>query len=237
MLKTNEAEFKPVQQRHDKVLIIGGGESLIDFDWDLLKKFKGVIITVNNVVYHIPRADYWITVDPMSHGKPQRAMVDRVDGVYYFCAYPDIKKFPFDAKFYKTVNGIHYLERIFPEDYSGKLNIPKVGDYSLQEDKDKITTGNSCYGALGLAYHFEAKKIAMIGVDGYGYGHWYNKLDPYSSGWKDKEGDYLARIPPIYASSVKQFKKRKTEVVLGSPDSPIDCFDKMSPEEAIKWLK
>lgn len=229
----NKADFKPVTQRHDKVLIVGGGESLIGFDINKIKDFDGVIITVNSVVNHLPRADYWITVDPMSHGKPQKAMRNKKDGTYYFCAYPDVDRNPFDAQFYQTVGGVHYLERVVPIDYEN----PQIKDsYLLQEDKDKITTGDSCYGALGLAYHFEATKIIMIGVDAYGYGHWYDKLDPYNRAFGKDFGKYLARLPLIYKNSVKQFEKRGAKVVLGSPDSPIDCFEKMTPEEAFSYF-
>jgi hypothetical protein len=218
--------FQEVTQRHEKVLIIGGGESLCGFDWKLLDDWDGVIITVNNVVYHLPRADYWITVDPMSGGLPQRAMREKINGVYYYCAFPDLNKDIFDKPYYETVEGIHYLERIVPEE-----------SYKLQEDKDKITTGDSCYGALGLAYHFEAKLIIMLGVDvNGGYGHWYDKTDPYNREWGDKFGEYQSSLPHIYEQSVEQFQKRGTVVINGSLNSAIDCFTKMKPEEAIKYI-
>lgn len=81
--------FIPVTQRHDKVLIVGGGESLIGFDIEQLKDFDGVIITVNNVINHLPRAEYWMTVDPMRGGEPQEAMRNLKEGTYYYCAYPN----------------------------------------------------------------------------------------------------------------------------------------------------
>lgn len=221
-----KAEFKPVIQRHDKVLIIGGGESLIGFDFNRLKGFDGVIVTVNNVINHLPRVDYWITVDPMSNGSPQQAMVNRKEGIYYFCAYPRE-----DDEHYQTVQGVHYLERIVPEDKEGLIE-----NYMLQEDKDKITTGDSCYGALGLAYHFEASKIILLGIDGYGYGHWYDKSDPYNKGWGEKFDNYLSRIPLIYSNSVRQFEDRGCKVVNGSPESKIDCFERMSPEKAFNYF-
>lgn len=228
-----KAKFLDVKHNHERVLIIGGGESLIGFDINQIVDFKGAIITVNNVVCHLPRADYWITVDPMSQGNPQKAMLERKPGTYYYCAYPDIDKNPFDAQFYKTVKGVHYLERIVPCDYE---NPEKKADYSLQEDKNKITTGDSCYGALGLAYHIRAKEIVMLGVDAYGFGHWYNKLDPYNVAWRDRFSDYLSRIPPIYKASVKQWEKRGAKVVNGSPESKIDCFERMTPQEAYKFF-
>jgi hypothetical protein len=220
--------FRPVEQKHDKVLIIGGGESLEYFDFEQLNSFNGVIITVNNVIFHLPRCDYWITVDPMDKKlKPQRGMRDKVEGVYYYCAYPDLEKTPWDKEYYQTVEGVHYLERIVPED-----------DYKLQENKSKITTGDSVYGALGLAYHMEAKEIVMLGVDGYGYGHWYDKEEPYNGRFiSDFKQKYLDKLPNIYKQSVCQFNKRGTRVTNGSEKSIINCFERMTPQEAYNLIK
>lgn len=219
-------EFLPVTERHEKVLIIGGGESLIDFDFSKTTFLSCAIITVNNVVFHVPRSDYWITVDPMRDDLPQRAMREQKPYCKYFCAFPDLDKTPQDYPYYKKAENVHLLERIIPE------------TYSLQTEKNKITTGDSIFGALNLAYHFEAKKIAMIGVDVYGFGHWYNKGSPYN-GYNQKHEDFEAykkRIPPIYETSVKQFNERGCTVVNGSPKSKIECFWKMTPDEAIKFL-
>lgn len=214
--------FRKVKERHYKVLIVGGGESLIGFDMNKLKEFDGAIITVNNVVYHLPCCDYWITVDPMSNGEPQRAMRDKVWGVKYFCAFPDLKKHPQDIEAYETVSGVHYLERTQPN---------TVG-YRLEEDKNKIKTGDSIYGALGLAYHMEAKQIIMLGVDGSGYGHWYDRGEQYNP----HNVPDLENVPSIYRSSLEQFEKRGTKVVNGSENSIIDCFERMNPEEAFSFF-
>lgn len=230
--------FEPVTQKHGKVIIIGGGESLEDFDFEQLKDFDGAVITVNNVIFHLPRVDYWITVDPMERsGLPQKGMRMQEDGVYYYCAYPDLEKYPHDKPFYQEVDGVHYLERIVPSGAEYKYFTDK-DNYRLQEEKNKITTGDSIYGALGLAYHFEAKKIVLLGVDGYGYGHWYDKKDPYNAyNQKDFKKKYLDNIPRIYRQSVKQLSEKGVEVLNGSPSSIIDCFKRVSPQEAINWIR
>ncbi len=224
--------FRPVEQKHDRVLIVGGGESLIDFDMEQLRDFKGAIICVNNIVYHLPRADYWITVDPMHNGQPQQALTDQIKGVYYFCAYPDLVKNPWYRPYYSPVQNVHYLERIVPveDEETGKK------DYSLQEDKDKITTGDSCYGALGLAYHFGAKEVILLGIDVYGFGHWYNKEDPYNKNFGKGFKQYTRNIPLIYKQSVQQWKDRGAKIVNGSRHSKIDCFERMDPQEAFTYF-
>lgn len=216
--------FRPVEQRHDKVLIIGGGESLRGFDFSLLDSYKGVIITVNSVIKHLRRADYWITVDPTLNCMPQDNMTNRRDDCYYFACYPRLDDS--NRKWYPIVDGIHYLERMTPEE---------VGNSRLQEDKSKIMTGDSIYGALGLAYHFEAKEVIMLGVDVYGEGHWYDTTDPYNKGWGSRFEQYKSNRPPIYAQSVDQFNIRGTKVINGSLYSKIDCFERMTPQDAINY--
>jgi len=230
--------FIPVYQKHDKIIIIGGGESLIGFDFEQLNDFDGAIITVNNVIFHLPRADYWITVDPMDkEGNPQRGMREQFEGTYYYCAFPDLERRPWHNKFYKMVENVHYLERIVPGNNESNYGMNQKDGYELQEDKRKITTGDSIYGALGLAYHFGAKKIVMLGVDGYGYGHWYDKNSPYNAhGIKDFENKYLNNIPRIYRQSVQQFNNRGCEVINGSQESKVDCFKRTTPQEAISLV-
>lgn len=207
----------PVHQRHKKVIIIGGGESLIGFDFSQLDDFEGAIITVNSVIYHIPRADYWITCDLSSL---QKGLDTMRDDCYYYAGYP------FNSKHYKMKNGVHYLDKVM--DVS----------YRLQEDKDKITgVVDSVYGALNLAYHFEAEEIVLLGVDCYGYGHWYDTESPYNAkGSKNWEQHTIERIVQIYQKSVEQFEERGTVVVNGSLDSKITAFPRMTPEEAFNKL-
>jgi hypothetical protein len=221
--------FSPVYQKHDNVLIIGGGESLKGFDFDQLLDFSGRIIVVNNVIFHVPRADYWMTVDPSKNRRPQKAMMKKRDGTYYFCAQPKVEEWEtpeYHRRWYPEVHGIHYLERI------------SNGDYSLQEDKTKITTGDSIYGALGLAYHMEAKKIAVLGLDVKGFGHWYNDKDPYNGHNQPEEkfNTYKENLKGIFRSCLPQIKQRGIEIVNGSPESTIDAFPKMTPQEAYNFL-
>jgi hypothetical protein len=210
--------FKPVKQRHEKVLIIGGGESLEGFNFEQTKGFDGVIITVNNVITHIPRADYWISIDL---AKSLEGLETTFEDCYYYAGYPI-----FDSP-YKNRKDIHFLEKIIPEE-----------DFSLQEDKSKITGDvDSIYSALNLAYHFEAKKICLLGIDCYGYGHWYDKGSPYNAYNQANFGNHLNRLPIRYKQSVEQFNKRDCLVVNGSPKSRIDCFPRMTAQEAYNLIK
>lgn len=221
--------FDKVTEKFDKVIIVGGGESAKELDMGQLIDFDGAIIAVNHSIEYMPRADFWITVDPMFQGKPQSPMLSMREDCKYYCAFPDLDKIPEnEAIHYTKVNGVHYLERIVPED----------GVYSLQEDKDKITTGDSCFGALGLAYHFEPKCILMLGIDLYGYGHWYDTSSPYNM-HKVPDADFEAyknRLIGYYKTAKKQLDKKKINVINGNTKSRVDCFKKMSPLAAYDYI-
>lgn len=207
----------PVYQRHKKVIIIGGGESLIGFDFSQLDDFDGAIITVNSVIYHIPRADYWITCDLSSL---QKGLQTLKKGCYYYAGYP------FFPKGYYMKTDVHYLDKVMDE------------SYRLQEDKCKITgLVDSTYGALNLAYHFEAEEIVMLGIDYYGFGHWYDTKSPYNAkGVKNWKEHTIERWLHIYEKSVKQFEKRGTKVINGSKNSAIKCFNRMTPQDAVNCI-
>lgn len=225
--------FSEVKEKHERVLIVGGGESLSQFNFNLLKNLDIAVVTVNNVVFHLPVVNYWITIDPIQNdGLPQRGMREQKAGVKYFCGLPDLSKIQNagDRNYYQRaiLPGVQYLERILPEN----------DHYTLQEDKSKITTGDSIYSALGLAYHFEARKIAMIGVDVYGFGHWYDSKSPYN-GYNqstEKWEAYRNNVRRIYAHSVDQFVDKGIQVYNGSEESFVDCFPRMSPLEAVSKL-
>jgi len=208
---------KEVKQKHNKVLIVGGGESLVGFDLDLIKNFDGAVVTVNSVIHHLPRADYWITVDLSTL---QKGLFPMKEDCYYYAGYPKLKD-------YEKVEGVHYLEKIVPKSL-----------YKLQEDKDKITGGvDSIYGALNLAYHFEAKEIIILGMDCYGFGHWYDLEQPYNAcGIENWDKVWLSGIIKRYGNCTKQLENRRVKVVNGSKHSKIDCFERMTPEEAIKYF-
>jgi hypothetical protein len=208
--------FESVKQRHKKVLIIGGGESLIGFNFEQTKGFDGAIITVNRIIEHIPRADYWISGDL---SKPQKPLENMKEDCYYYAGYPTI------ITEYNIVEGVHYLDKVVSE------------DYQLQGEKNKVTGGvDSIYCALNLAYHFEAEKIVLLGVDCYGYGHWYDKKDPYNGyGLKDFKEKFTDRLPEKYSQSLVQLKN--TVVINGSEKSRIECFRRMKPQEAYNMIK
>ena len=84
----------------------------------------------------------------------------------------------------------------------------------LSEDPRSIHTGNSAYGALGLAYHMRPAHILLYGIDG-------SRHDRATGGRPNR----LDHLPLLFASAVPQLEKVGIDVVNMSPKSRLCCFN------------
>lgn len=118
------------------------------------------VIAVNGAIEWLPRADYFFTLDPSPENR--RRLMYRRAGVTYCAAGP-----------VGNVPGVRGFERIArrgpePRDYGSPAwwlwRWSAVA--GLSDNGRQIHTGNSAYGALGLAYHLGFTDVALIGVDG-----------------------------------------------------------------------
>jgi len=207
-----------VTEHHPRVAIVASGPSARG-----LRLPEGVtILAVNGAIDWLDRADYWFTLDPseanwsrMHHQRP---------GVLYVAAVPD----NFGTRAAETVvmqrpalDGVRYLHRIAGDGY-GSLRC-KPG---LCEDTGGVHTGNSAYGALGLAFHFGARRIALFGVDA--------SPDPRIEGGLPGG---LHHLPELFSSTLSQLRAAGVMVVNGSPNSRVEAFPRMTPAAAAKWLE
>lgn len=201
------------------IVIVGSGASLRGFDWSLVPA-SARIIAVNGAVEAVPRADAFFTLDPSARNR-QRMRVQRA-GVKYYAAVPD------DYGSWRATcpvhragreQGVSWLRRIAGDGPLGSC-------HGLSEDRGSINTGNSAYGALGLAYHWWAERIVLLGVDGRG-DYWHEPGGPAGS---------LAHLPALFASALPQLAARGISVINGSPDSAVTCFLRLPPEAAMEWL-
>jgi len=194
--------FRPVEHRHDKIIIVAGGSSLLGFDYRKLENLPEVkTIAVNNA-FNLFNADYFCTIDPI----PQDKTINQNKG-YKYVGYKE------------PLPNCHMLKRYVCKE--------SALDFMLCEDKDTIQTHNSSYAAFNLAYHMEAKKVLLLGVDADNYNY-----PPESKGYAIS----ISKIPFLFDSALPQINKRGIEVVNGSLQSRVNCFDKMSIEDGLKWL-
>lgn len=202
-------EYGIVAERFEKVLIVASGPSAGAIDWQTIALPKDIaVLTVKSAVKYVPQATHWITVD--GNEKTRNLITLRRPEVRYYAAVPKHYTGPKDGvTFLQRITGIH----------------PRGGEYGLAEDPGTLHAGNSGYAALGLAYHFQARKIALLGIDGHG-GYWFDERGPRS----------LVHLPQLFESAVDQLERRNTKVLNGSEFSNIVCFPRVKPDEAIAWL-
>src|SRR5699024_2682498 len=199
-----------MRRKRRNVIIVASGPSVRAVSRDDILAAGAVVIAVNGAIDWLGRSDYWFTLDP-SQINLVRAN-NRVNGCKYVMALPDNMQAP---------PGVTRMERRQGDAY-GKARALQ----GLSEDKNTIHTGNSAFGAMGLAYHLRPKRIVLLGVAG--------TQERRIAGGCSRT---LRHLPELFSSAVPQLQKRKIDVVNGSPDSRVACFPRTTPQEALCWLK
>jgi len=143
----------------DRFVIVGNGPSAAGYT----PPDDVTVIAVNGAIDWLPRADYWFTLDPSPENMVR--MRERKPNTVYYCANEGNQESPRGVMRLDRVSqkgGREPFEKDTPEWYLWRWG----GMLGLSEDSRKIHSGNSAYGALGLAYHLGAKKVLLVGVDG-----------------------------------------------------------------------
>lgn len=225
-----------VTRRHERVVVCGQGPSWADVDTEQLRKTiasGAVPIFVNGAVdsagplidYRLPEDQpaYWFTLDPSLENLAR--MASPFTRISYLAAVPEDyeQRFPIHQH-------VSYLRRVVRENpdpgsapFAERVLSQIVG--GLSEDPGAVHTGNSGFGALGLAYLMRARRVVLLGIDGRGHRR-----------WDGTENQSLDHLPDLFAGAVEQLKARGVEVVNGCPTSAVTCFPKMSAEEALAWV-
>ncbi len=190
----------------ETIFIIGGGPSLRQFDFNSLKIKK--TIAINKAFYTIPFASavYWTD--------------SRVYGWYK----KDIDNF----------KGLKYtIGR--NRDYSDDVTILRKGmKFGLEEKPDALAHGNnSGYAAINLAYHLGASKIVLLGFDMVTNEHESHFHDGYPTR-KTKNSTYETQFIPAFPHIAGALKNKKIKVYNANPRSLLDCFPKITIDQALK---
>lgn len=222
------ASFDQVTQRASRILIVASGPSATDLDIELVAKAKkaGVyILGVNRSWAWCRHLSGWFTLDPdylvmrylyedIGRGKVQRYAAVPAD-----YGQPDAR-----VKYHRDMprfGGVIYLQRI-------QGIGPMKSQPTLCTNPRAIHTGNSAWGALGLAYHMGPDRIGLIGVDAIkdaGYAH-LPGCPRYP----------FHHLPVLFESAVPQLGEKGIEVRNGSPDSLVTCFPRYKPNAVVEWL-
>ena len=121
------------------------------------------VIAVNGAIHWLARADHWFTLDLSRRN--QAILARPRPGVQYWVAADRSAEIPRHAK------RLERLSSPVPRRAPSRNRSPawwfrRLGCVpGLSSDRGKIHTGNSAYGALGLAKHLGASKVLLVGVD------------------------------------------------------------------------
>ena len=189
--------------KDETIFIIGGGPSLKNFNFDLLKRKK--VIAINKAFLTVPWANvlYW------------------TDSRFYNWFKAQIHAF----KGLKVTN----KPKPVTDDI---INLRDTGRTGLDLDRSSLRHGNnSGYAAINLAVHLGAKKIVLLGYDMSLSGnksHWH---EGYSTPTNHKV--YKNSMLPHFDTLVDPIKKLGIEIWNANPNSDLTCFPKCTIEEGL----
>lgn len=189
----------------ETIYIVGGGPSLKDFDFDLLK--DKVVIAVNKAFLYLPFAQvlYWS------------------DSSFYDTFKKEIHLF----------KGIKATKNPSPKT-DDIINLVETGREGLELEPNGIRTGgNSGYAAINVAYHLGAKKIVLLGFDGKngsgGNTHWHDGYGKKGASDEVMQRNWL----PHYSSLINALEGRRVKIYNTSKFSEIKEIEKISYTEAL----
>lgn len=199
----NLGKIQPIYK--DKVIyIIGGGPSLKNFDWTLLK--DKVKIAINKAFLYVPDAEviYW------------------TDYRFYKWYEKEITEF----KGSKVTNKNKPLK-------TDIINLRDTGRSGLDMDPSSLRHGNnSGFAAINLAVHYGAKKIVLLGYDMNSQAnatHWHDGYTKISHNHKI----YKKSMIPFFSTLVEPLREAGVSVWNANPNSALDTFPKCTLNEAL----
>lgn len=199
---------------NETVFIVGGGPSLIDFDWSLLDNQK--VIGINRAFEVVPNADVLYWTDFTFYNK-YKDYVDSFTGMKI------------------TTNEWHSLDNSI-------IKLKATYDLPIDLGPNTLSRGNnSGYGAINLAIKLGAQRIILLGfdmhADSYTPTHWhdgYDNSNPIIS-------PYLKMINQMdqlkqgidFLNNEYQYN---IEVINACHTSKLKCFPLIKLEEINKYL-
>jgi hypothetical protein len=218
-----------VKPKRNRVFIIGGGTSLTDFDFSLLKDED--IIAVNKSIESVPHATYFITMDYTfitDNNKLTNAdfnIIKNKSETSYFVINTS-------HKYMQNNNGVYTDTRIglrydALEKFTGVIRSNSTYNITtgFGNNTDTFTHGqNSGYCALQLALLLGYAEIYLLGFDLQVHG----AKTHYHSGYKQSPGRFSSGLTEYRANFAKslQLSKVSDRVFSCSPSSYLNSFIK-----------
>lgn len=220
-----------------RYLIVGTGPSVKHFSPSLIKTVLSneniIVVSVNTSIMFLKRADIWFSLDPSKRNLEcyKYCLSKNIYSVLALPGHYNKNRIP------KLTSSSYAfcLKRKSNSTYKSVKNPSTVDEWfekwgcleGLADAPNEIHSGNSLYGALNLVYHDKPDKIGILGLDG-------NSLPSKGGGHVPKN---LSHLPKLFSSAVEQLETHDIKVKVGNKTSSVDCFDRVSCSELIKWLE
>lgn len=194
-----------------RAIIVGDGPSARGF-----VPPEGVaVFAVKRTIHWLPRADYWFSLDP--NEASLECMRNQRPGVAYYCAVDPGDDVP---------AGVTRLERVAHRGREPRARRSSEWWFwrwsavaRLCETPGKVHSGNSAWGALGLAYHLGYRDVLLVGVDGTGDRRQSDGRPPNN----------LSHLPALFRSALGQVKLQTVGRMRGLPTVPLEVWLNESP--------
>jgi hypothetical protein len=203
--------------RGQPCFIIGGGPSLIGFDFERLRG-RGRIIVINKGFEHVPFADVLFFMDHAAfYMKMKRGIFG--EGL---------------IKAWDSFPGIRVFLNLRGRDVQDAYSIKSIGRTGIPTSiRRGIYHGNnSGYGAIGLALCLAADPIYLLGYDA-GYegsqSHWHGGY-----GWRNTQETFQRFGAEIDRLGNAIAQKTSTRVINLNPLSGLRAFAKKSVDEVLR---
>lgn len=191
----------------ETVYIIGGGPSLIGFDWTRLSGKR--TIAVNKSILSYPNADAMYWTDSRVYGW-NKSEIDKFKGPKYTIRHH--VTYPTDVKILRKSN-----------------------KFGLEDSKDAICHGNnSGYAAINLAYLLGAKRIILLGYDmknDGSRGHYHDGYPVPVTG----NNIYKDQFIPGFQIIADLLRQKNIEVYNASMTSALTVWPKISFDKALSF--
>lgn len=211
------ATFEPIPRdwTGQTAYIIGGGPSLIGFDFDPLRKLP-CTIAVKAAAEHLPWARCYFSMDMHDFAARQSRLDDSGFKGERWIACPEkrIAEMPSRSDF-------HFVKR------------NNVGLTGLSFDSHELRGFNSGFTALNFAFLRGAQRIVLFGLDFVKAGYWY---DPQSVHWVnartlstgiETRDDYIEKMKQDFTRAAKELQTEGVAVFIWGEASALDCFPRL----------
>jgi hypothetical protein len=182
-----------------KCIVVGDGPSAAGF-----VPPDGVpVIAVKRAIDGLSRADYWFSLDP--NAASLERMQNQRPGVVYYCACDSTDPLPEGVVRLLRVSGRKAREprpRGTPDWWLWRWSAVS----GLSDKPGRIHSGNSAWGALGLAYQLGFRDVLLVGVDG-------TQAERVSGGRPNN----LSHLPALFRSALGQVRLHSVGHLRGIP--------------------